>query len=139
MSPPLLPRVPSGHQRYTAVLMTGLVMLAGATLSMPAAAAPSTKTTWTATLPSLSSGAKWTVSVGVYNAQGTLVRKLTTGVSLAAGTYTGTWDGRNDAGLVLPAGPSVQYQFRLVRSALDYVWEGVIGNTSSSFAPGRLG
>jgi len=129
----LSPVVVTRTLRYPAVLLAGLAVLGAATLSTPATAAPSTKTTWTATLPNLSSGAKWTVSVGVYTSQGTLVRKLTTGVSLAGGTYTGTWDGRNDAGLVLPAAPSVQYQFRLVRSALDYVWEGVIGNTSSSF------
>ena len=133
MSFALLSASTVGTLRYPTSLLAVLAVLGGMTQSTPATAATSTKTTWAATLPSLPSGGNWTVSVSVFDAQGTQVRRLTTGVSLAPGSYTGSWDGRNDAGLVVASGPTVQYQFRLVRSATSYVWEGVIGNTSSSF------
>ena len=86
-------------------------------------------TTWRVTLPT-APGGTWNVTLAVYNAQGTKVRSIYTNTQLAAGFYTSTWDGKNDSGVKLAAGT---YTFRLFRSSMNYVWEGVIGNTSASF------
>ncbi len=69
-----------------------------------------------------------TTSAGVYTADGTLVRTLWRGQSLAAGTHSGTWDQRDDAGNLLAAG---QYTVKVAHHAMQYVWDGTIGNTSA--------
>lgn len=71
-----------------------------------------------------------TTSAGVYSPQGVLVRTLWRGTRLAAGTYTRTWDGLDDHGD--QAVPGV-YQVRVLQHNVQYIWEGVIGNTSASF------
>jgi YD repeat-containing protein len=48
--------------------------------------------------------ANLSVSVQVYNAQQTLVRTLLNAASQAVGTQSVVWDGKNDSGVVLPAG-----------------------------------
>ena len=55
-----------------------------------------------------------TVSWTVVNAAGTVVRTIKTGEALAAGPYAFTWNGRNDAGVMVPRGT-----YRTVVSATD--------------------
>ena len=55
-----------------------------------------------------------TVSWTVQNAAGTVVRTIRTGEALAAGPYTFTWNGRDDAGVMVPRGT-----YRTVVSATD--------------------
>ena len=98
------------------------------------AALPAAGTTWKTTLPTAPVGAtKWKVSVGVYNSQGVLVRSLVRGASLSPGLISGIWNGKNDAGVAVPTGSGNPYTIRLAYHNIGYAWEGVIGNTSSSF------
>jgi hypothetical protein len=98
------------------------------------AALPAAGTTWKATLPAAPTGATtWKVSVGVYDSNGVLVRSLVRGASLAPGAISGTWNGQNDAGVAVPTGAANTYTIRLAYHNIGYAWEGVIGNTSSSF------
>jgi len=97
------------------------------------AALPAAGTTWKATLPAPASGSTWKVSVGVYDSNGVLVRTLVRGASLAAGAISGTWNGQNDAGVAVATGAANTYTIRLAYHNIGYAWEGVIGNTSSSF------
>jgi flagellar hook assembly protein FlgD len=52
-----------------------------------------------------------TVTWTIVNAAGTVVRTLRTAVPLAAGAYTYSWNGRNDAGVMTPRGT---YRSRVV-------------------------
>lgn len=69
-----------------------------------------------------------TTSAGVYTADGSLVRTLWRGQNLGAGAHAASWDQRDDSGALLPAG---QYTVKVAHHAMQYVWEGVIGNTSA--------
>jgi flagellar hook assembly protein FlgD len=55
-----------------------------------------------------------TVSWSVVNAAGAVVRTIKTGEALVAGAYSFTWNGRNDAGAMVPRGT-----YRTVVSATD--------------------
>ncbi len=55
-----------------------------------------------------------TVSWTVQNAAGTVVRTIKAGEALAAGAYAFTWNGRNDAGAMVPRGT-----YRTVVTATD--------------------
>lgn len=108
----------------------GLFASHDASAALPAAGT----TTWKVTLPAAPSGATtWKVSVGVYNSSGVLVRSLVRGASLAPGLISGTWNGQNDAGVAVPTGAANTYTIRLAYHNIGYAWEGVIGNSSSSF------
>ena len=69
-----------------------------------------------------------TTSAGVYTADGTLVRTLWRGRSFAAGAHSASWDQLDDSGTPLPGG---QYTIKVAHHAMQYVWEGAIGNTSA--------
>ncbi len=69
-----------------------------------------------------------TTSAGVYSSDGTLVRTLWRGQPYDAGTHAAAWDQRNDQGVMMPAG---QYTVKVAHHAVQYVWEGAIGNTSA--------
>lgn len=69
-------------------------------------------------------------SAGVYNSSNTLVRTLWRKVSFSPGTYTKTWDGKDDYGAAAPDGT---YTVKVLYHNMSYVWDGVIGNTSASF------
>jgi hypothetical protein len=127
------PRTSTSNPRLAlvaaAVCALGLFASHDASAALPAAA-----TTWKTTLPALPAGAtSWKVSVGVYNSQGVLVRSLVRGASLAPGLRSGIWNGKNDAGVSVPTGSGNPYTIRLAYHNIGYAWEGVIGNTSSSF------
>ena len=123
-----------GNLDAARVLGAALLMSCGLSAMPSAFAAVSTSTKWTATLPSTPSGSgTWTVSAGVYNAQGVLVRTLLRGAKVSPGTISGSWNGLNDAGLAVPTGAANPYTIKLAHHTIGYAWEGVIGNTSSSF------
>jgi hypothetical protein len=69
-------------------------------------------------------------SAGAFRSDGKLVRTLWQKVPYTAGTQQYTWDGLDDAGQRVPAGT---YQIKVMAHNVQYVWEGVIGNTSDSF------
>jgi hypothetical protein len=68
-------------------------------------------------------------SAGVYNSStGVLMRTLWNNVQYQEGTNYGVWDGKDDNGNALPTGSN--YQIKLIYHNVQYVWEGMIGNTS---------
>ena len=67
-------------------------------------------------------------SAGVYKPDGTLVRTLWSNIPYySAGTYTATWNGKDDSGNSASAG---MYVVKVLQNNLNYVWDGAIGNTS---------
>ena len=67
-------------------------------------------------------------SAGVYAPDGTLVRTLWSKQRyFAPGTYSSVWDGLDDSGNTVSPGV---YQFKLLQHNTEYIWDGVIGNTS---------
>ncbi|MBC8001971.1 MAG: hypothetical protein H7X97_05225, partial [Opitutaceae bacterium] len=97
-------------------------------LSMPVYAA--TPRTFSYTLPG-----DCRTSGGIYDEAGTLIRTLWSGKSYTAGTYNVAWDGNHDqhAEVIAPA-PEGTYFLKVLANNVEYKWDGVIGNTSSSFA-----
>jgi len=78
-----------------------------------------------------------TTSAGVYKSDGTLVRTLWRKVAYSAGPHNSSptaapfdWDNNDDNGNALPAGT---YTVRVLYHNVAYNWDGIIGNTSSSF------
>ena len=67
-------------------------------------------------------------SAGVYQ-DGNLIRTLWRNVMYGATTNVGTWDGNDDNGIAVSAGT---YEIRLLYHTVQYVWDGVVGNTSSA-------
>lgn len=71
-------------------------------------------------------------SAGVYNSTGKLVRTLWADAHFAtAGTYSAAWDNFDDRGVAAPAGT---YTVKVMAHNTNYVWEGVIGNSSDNFS-----
>ena len=67
-----------------------------------------------------------TTSAGVYK-DGKLVRTLWSNVKRSAGTYTVTWDGKDDAGATV----SGTTQIKVLSHQMNYQWTANIGNSSS--------
>lgn len=67
-------------------------------------------------------------SAGVFR-DGRLIRTLWSGVPYAAGSYTSVWDGNDDNGV--PAGTG-SYEIRLLQHNVHYIFDGAVGNTSST-------
>ena len=82
-------------------------------------------TTFTFTLPHA-----YITSATVFNSSLQPVRQLWKKYSLGAGSYTQTWDGNDDTGTAVPAG---NYTIKVLYHNMSYVWDGVVGDTSSSF------
>jgi hypothetical protein len=70
-----------------------------------------------------------TTSAAVYDSSGRLVRTLWGGRLLSAGVIDVSWDGRDDEGAAVD--PETGYELRVLAHHVKYVWEGVIGNTST--------
>jgi uncharacterized repeat protein (TIGR01451 family) len=66
-------------------------------------------------------------TAGVFTKEGVLLRTLWSGVSYAAGSFTRSWDGLDDQGLLVADG---SYDIKVLSNNITYTWEGVIGNTS---------
>lgn len=93
---------------------------------------------FTITQPSLTPGEfQYTIpsggaqtSAGIYNlSTGVLERTLWSNQSRAANTYTGTWDGKNDAGATVAAGT---YTAKVRYNNVTYTWLPPIGNYSDA-------
>ena len=70
-------------------------------------------------------------SAGVYNpTTGALIRTIWNNVQYQAGMNYGAWDGNDDLGN--PVATGTPYQIKLIYHNVQYVWEGMIGNTSAS-------
>jgi hypothetical protein len=70
-----------------------------------------------------------TVSAGIFNTSGQLVRTLWSLKSLPAGTHTCDWDRLDDLGrLCIDTG----YHLEVLSGRIQYKWEGVVGNNSDS-------
>ncbi len=106
-------------------LSAGLLLAGWVAFVASASGQPTPITTrWAFTLPTPA-----TTSAGVYRRDGTLIRTLWRAEGLAAGQHEGRWDGLDDLGGAM-AEPS--YEIRLVYHRLNYVWEGVYGNSSTA-------
>jgi hypothetical protein len=68
-------------------------------------------------------------SAGVFDANGTLLRTLWSGKTLAAGKHIVQWDGKDDDGNTVDARGK---QVKILINNITAEWEGVIGNTSDS-------
>jgi hypothetical protein len=70
-------------------------------------------------------------SAGVYNSStGALIRTLWNNVQYQQGTNYGVWNGNDDNGVAVATGSS--YQIKLIYHNVQYVYEGIVGNTSAS-------
>ncbi len=74
-------------------------------------------------------GAEARTSAGVFKKDGTLVRTLWGGITYKAGTYTETWDGKDDEGRLLLDG---NYDIKVLSNNVTYTWEGTIGNNAAN-------
>ncbi len=66
-------------------------------------------------------------SAGVYNQDGKLVKTLWGGLNQKAGSYTKSWDGRDDYGRYLPDG---EYSVKVLKSNVIYTQDGSVGSNS---------
>lgn len=82
-------------------------------------------TTFTFTLDS-----SYATSAGVYTADDRLIRTLWRNVTYGPGRTTRSWDGIDDNGM--PVDPHGTYKFKVLSHNVQYVWDGLIGNTSTS-------
>ncbi|MGB8355646.1 MAG: hypothetical protein WCD79_17235, partial [Chthoniobacteraceae bacterium] len=68
-------------------------------------------------------------SAGVYGSSGTLCRTLWSDAFITGtNPFSGYWDGLDDWGRPAPSGDT--YTIKVLAHNLNYVWEGVVGNTS---------
>ena len=70
----------------------------------------------------------YATSAGVFKPDGTLIRTLWRKVAYGPGPTTRTWDDRDDGGNLAPAG---NYEIRVLFHNTQYVFDGMIGNSSS--------
>ncbi|MEO6228745.1 MAG: T9SS type A sorting domain-containing protein [Ferruginibacter sp.] len=70
-------------------------------------------------------------SAGVYESDSILVRTLWNNVKYSSGTYTKYWDGKDDQGNPITS-PAANYTVKVLRSNVNYQWQGTIGNSSDS-------
>ena len=67
------------------------------------------------------------VSLGIYDAKGRLLRTLQSGKKItAAGTYSLTWDGKDDVGNALPAGT---YRYQGLSANVGWQYQLSMGNS----------
>ncbi|HKH60650.1 MAG TPA: FlgD immunoglobulin-like domain containing protein [Flavitalea sp.] len=66
-------------------------------------------------------------SAGIYKPDSTLIRTLWSGKTFSAGQHTSIWDGKDDDGNYVADG---NYIAKVLSNNVNYVWEGVLGNTS---------
>ncbi len=70
-------------------------------------------------------------SAGVFKDDSILVRTLWNNVDYKAGTYSQTWDGKDDDGRSI-INSSDYFSVKIMSSNVKYVWQGVLGNTSKA-------
>jgi hypothetical protein len=110
-----------GHALAQTVAPSATPLLTG--LSPNGSVATDTGFTFTLTAPA-------TTSAGVYR-DGLLIKTLWSNRRLTAGSHSASWDGTTDEVGVAPSG---RYTLTVLANDVQYTWDGVIGNTSESFA-----
>lgn len=70
------------------------------------------------------------VSYGVFLPDDTLIQTTAKRLRQPAGSYSVLWNGTDDAGAAVDPGT---YTIKLLQHNIRYDWDGVIGNTASSF------
>ena len=70
-------------------------------------------------------------SAGVFKDDSILVKTLWSNVSFNSGTYTKSWDGKDDYGADI-ASSSSNFKVKILSSNVNYQWQGILGNTSKS-------
>ena len=70
-------------------------------------------------------------SAGIFQPDGTLIRTLWSGRGFSAGNHTAAWDGKDDNGTYVADG---NYLAKVLSNNVNYIWEGVVGNTSMEFS-----
>ncbi|HEV2804106.1 MAG TPA: fibronectin type III domain-containing protein [Chthoniobacterales bacterium] len=70
-----------------------------------------------------------TTSAGVYTMDNKLIKTLWRKKPLSPGTYYSTWRGDDDNYAGVPRGA---YTFKLIAHNVRYVWDGLVGNTSTT-------
>ncbi len=71
----------------------------------------------------------YTTSAGIFKADGTLVKTLWRKKPFLAGNHRSSWDNTDDGGKTVPPG---NYQVRVLYHNIRYIWEGVVGNSSTA-------
>jgi DNA-binding beta-propeller fold protein YncE len=71
----------------------------------------------------------YTTSAGVFRSNGTLVKTLWRKKEFRLGNHRASWDNTDDSGKTVPQD---NYQVRLLYHNTRYVWDGVIGNSSTA-------
>lgn len=69
-------------------------------------------------------------SAAIMDAQGNNIRTLWDNEIYNTGTHTADWDGKNNKGVLMPAG---NYETLVTTNKLTEKWNGVMGNTSTEF------
>ena len=70
-------------------------------------------------------------SAGVFKDDSILVRTLWNNVHYNTGTFTSSWDGKDDYGVSIVS-TAKNFQVKVLTSNVNYQWQGILGNTSKS-------
>ena len=82
-----------------------------------------------------STGAISTSAVVYDTTTNRMAATLWSSVTIANGTYCGTWNGYLDTGVTpTKASPGDSYQVRLLHNNVQYTWDGMVGVTESSLS-----
>lgn len=110
------------------LLIVGFLMILAISLPSKQAFWVATATAQTSTAITYSLAAAGRVSLGVYNPEGKLVRTLLSATQRTAGTHTEQWDGKDDAGNILPT--SATYTWKLLQTqGLKAQYQVSLGST----------
>ncbi len=79
--------------------------------------------------------ADYTCSAGVYKPDGTLIRTLFSGQRRPQGTNVIFWNGLDDNKVIAP---NDTYTIKMIAHNVQYVWEGIVGNSSNPNADSHV-
>ena len=80
-------------------------------------------------------GAISTSAVVYDTTSNTMVATLWNSITIANGTYCGSWNGYLDTGVVpVPASATHDYQVRLLHNNVQFTWDGMVGVTEGTLA-----
>jgi len=112
----------TGTISVTTAQIPGLIPVTTISVSNPA-----TGQTYFTGILNVTQPAGYSLSSGVYDLQGNLLRTLTSAQPLTSQNNI-QWDGKDDAGNTLSPG---KYQIKYLTSNVQYTWEGGIGDSST--------
>lgn len=124
----------NGTINYTIRDSKGRTSTASVIIVTPVIVVPPTDTPIIVTPPPTGNGytlaSACNTSAGVYLLDGTLVRTLWTNKKQNAGSYTLTWDGKDDYGVIV----TLPVQKKIITQSITDTWYKHVGNNSSSTA-----